>query len=77
MTPFLLALSSILAYFTIVRPINEAKRIKAQSEFEKAYNAFQAYYVRKYYQYVAYETLPEIREKYNYQSAYNNLSIKR
>lgn len=77
MTPFLLALSSILAYFTVWQPIQQAKRIRARAEFDNAYKAFQAYYVRKYYEYVENDSLPDIRQKYNYQSAYNNLSLKK
>ena len=76
MTPFLLSLSFILGYLTIWMPIQNARRERIRQEFEDSYKAFQAYYVREYYEAVQNESLRELRNNYKYEDAYNGLTIK-
>ncbi|GEM_PF-6108397 len=76
MTIFLLALSMLLAYATIVLPVREAKRARSKQAFDDTYRAFQLYYIKKHYPEVEDLSFEEIKGKFNIRSAYNSLSIK-
>ena len=76
MTIFLLALSILLAYATILVPMRQAKRVKERVAFDETYRAFQLYYVKKHYPEVKDLSYEQLKRQYDVSAAYNSLSIR-
>lgn len=76
MTIFLLALSILMAYATILVPIREARRERARIAFDETYRAFQLYYVKKHYPEVKDLSYEQLKRQYDVSAAYNSLSIR-